>query len=90
MCMCSQCDSTSLPVQRSQILFFICVLAQFKHADSKEIASAVLVPLGDTYSLRHICSGDISSDIVYFDSACLNCFKSPKKISSDFFVPEVM
>ena len=33
-CICSQCDSTSLPVQRSQI-FLICVLEQFKHAESK-------------------------------------------------------
>ena len=54
MCMCSQCDSTSLPYKE------VCVLEQCKHAESKEIASAVLVPLGGAYSSRHICSGGIA------------------------------
>ena len=44
----------------SDLVSKTCVLEQFKHADSKEIACAVLVPLGGAYSSRHICSSDIT------------------------------
>ena len=64
MCMYSQCDSTSLPVQRSQIKLFKCVLEQFKHAESKEIASAVLV-LGRRLQLAPYLR--LGHRVVYFD-----------------------